>query len=63
MRRSMIIILVDLATDNDNNTKSGNNGYTDSQTYVCIYICVYISILYIYIRSNDNNTNNIAYHY
>ena len=44
----MIIILVDLATDNDNNTKSGNNGYTDSQTYVCIYIYIRKYIIYIY---------------
>ena len=49
MRRSMIIVLVDLATDNDNNTKSVNNGYTDSRL-MCAYIdiCI-ISILYIYI--------------
>ena len=48
MRRSMIIVLVDLATDNDNNTKSVNNGYTDSRL-MCAYIdiCI-ISILYIY---------------
>ena len=58
----MIIVLVDLATDNDNNTKSVNNGYTDSQTYVCIYIYMCLCKYIIYIRSNDNNTNNIAYY-
>ena len=40
----MIIVLVDLATDNDNNTKSVNNGYTDSRL-MCAYIYIYIFVL------------------
>ena len=45
MRRSMIIVLVDLATDNDNNTKSVNNGYTDSRL-MCAYIYIYLYYKY-----------------